>query len=169
MVFCAIFYSFLVFGKKQIVEIKRKWWKTFYTKKLFYRQKHKKKSISKNRVKSRLTLLFKELWSFFVFRKKKIYPRRWLWSKLFYAIFIFIKNFWLFIPRREVRTHSPDGVHLKVFPIYIALVNENWGFKNTNANRPFSNHRKPLSPEGKCLSTLPMGSNWFSLQLFLDR
>ena len=48
-------------------------------------------------------------------------------------------------PRREVRTHSPDGVHLKVFPIYIALVNENWGFKNTNVNRPFSNRRKPVS------------------------
>ena len=49
-----------------------------------------------------------------------------------------------FIPRREVRTHSPDGVHLTVFPIYMPLVNENWGFKNTNVNRPFSKYRKPL-------------------------
>jgi len=49
----------------------------------------------------------------------------------------------IFIPRREVLTHCPDGVHLKVFPIYIALVNENWGFKNTNVNRPFSSRRKP--------------------------
>ena len=47
-------------------------------------------------------------------------------------------------PRREVRTHSPDGVHLKVFPIYIAMVNENGGFKNTSVNRPFSNRRKTL-------------------------
>ena len=75
----------------------------------------------------------------------------------------------LFIPRREVRTQSPDGVQLKVFPIYIALVSENEGFKNTSVNRPFSNRRKTLSPEGKCLSTLPMGSIDFSLQLFLDR
>ena len=47
-------------------------------------------------------------------------------------------------PRRELRTHSPDGVHLKVFPIYIAMVNENGGFKNTSVNRPFSNRRKTL-------------------------
>ena len=50
----------------------------------------------------------------------------------------------IFIPRREVRTHSPDGVHLKVFPIYIALVNEKGGFKNASVNRPISNHRKTL-------------------------
>ena len=43
-----------------------------------------------------------------------------------------------------MRTHCPDGVQLKVFPIYIALVNENGGFKNTSVNRPFSNHRKTL-------------------------
>ena len=43
-----------------------------------------------------------------------------------------------------MRTHSPDGVQLKVFPIYIALVNENGGFKNTSVNRPFSNRRKTL-------------------------
>ena len=49
-----------------------------------------------------------------------------------------------FIPRREVRTQSPDGVQLKVFPIYIALVSENEGFKNTSVNRPFSNRRKTL-------------------------
>ena len=45
-----------------------------------------------------------------------------------------------FIPRRQ----SPDGVQLKVFPIYIALVSENEGFKNTSVNRPFSNRRKTL-------------------------
>ena len=45
---------------------------------------------------------------------------------------------------REVRTHCPDAVQLKVFPIYIALVIENGGFKNTSVNRPFSNHRKTL-------------------------
>merc|ERR1711954_320189 len=50
----------------------------------------------------------------------------------------------LFIPRREVRTHCPDGVQLKVFPIYIALVNEKGVFRNTNVNRPFSNRRKTL-------------------------
>ena len=70
----------------------------------------------------------------------------------------------MFIPRREVRTHSPDGVHLTVFPIYMPLVNENWGFKNTNVNRPFSKCRKPLSPEGRCERTLPMGSTWLSFQ-----
>ena len=43
-----------------------------------------------------------------------------------------------------MRTQSPDGVQLKVFPIYIALVNENEGFKNTSVNRPFSNRRKTL-------------------------
>ena len=43
-----------------------------------------------------------------------------------------------------MRTHSPDGVHLTVFPIYMPLVNENWGFKNTNVNRPFSKCRKAL-------------------------
>ena len=48
------------------------------------------------------------------------------------------------ILRREVRTHSPDGFHLKVFPISIALVNEKWGFKNTNVNDQFSNPREPL-------------------------
>ena len=44
---------------------------------------------------------------------------------------------------REFQT-LPRNVHLTVFPIYIELVNENWGFKNTNVNRPFSNCRKPL-------------------------
>ena len=63
----------------------------------------------------------------------------------------------LFIPSRDLRTYSPDGVHLKVFPIYIALVNENWGFKNTTVDRPFSNRRKTLSPEGKSGAN-PMGS-----------
>ena len=47
-------------------------------------------------------------------------------------------------PRGEVQTHSTDGVHLKVFPIYIPKVNENGGFKNTRVNRPFSNRRKTL-------------------------
>ena len=39
---------------------------------------------------------------------------------------------------------TSDGVYLTVFPVYMWLVNENWGFKNTNVNRPFLNHRKPL-------------------------
>ena len=43
----------------------------FTHKKRFYTQKHQKNSMSKNGVKSRLTLLFKELWVFFVFQKKK--------------------------------------------------------------------------------------------------
>ena len=50
---------------------------------------------------------------------------------------------WAF-PRREMWTHSPDGVHLTVSPIYMPLMNENSGFKNTNVNRPFSKYRKPL-------------------------
>ena len=63
-------------------------------------------------------------------------------------------------PRREVRTHSPDGVHWKVFPICIAMVNENGGFKNTSVNRPFSNRRQTLLPGW-------VGGDFFGSLIFL--
>ena len=37
--------------------------------------------------------------------------------------------------------------------INFCLDNEKWGFKNTNNVTPFFIRQKPLSPEGKCLST----------------
>ena len=40
-------------------------------KKCFHTEKHQINSMSKNGVKSRLTLLFKKLWAFFVFQKKR--------------------------------------------------------------------------------------------------
>ena len=69
----------------------------------------------------------------------------------------------LVIPRREVQTQSPDGFNMMVFPSYMSLVNENWSFLNTNVIRPFSK-RKPLSPEGMCLST-PAGVQLISFDL----
>ena len=40
-------------------------------KKCFHTDEHQKNSMSKNGVKSRLTLLFKKFWAFFVFQKKR--------------------------------------------------------------------------------------------------
>ena len=36
-----------------------------------------------------------------------------------------------------MRTHCPDGVQLKVFPIYIALVNGNGGFQKHQRKSTF--------------------------------
>ena len=60
------------------------------------------------------------------------------------ALLVKIVYPYIVYPPKGGATHSPDGVHLTVFPIYMPQVNENWGFKNTNIDRPFSKCRKPL-------------------------
>ena len=68
-------YVHFLFFRKKIHPRGWLWSKWFFGKfthkKRFYTQKHQKKSISKNGVKSRLALLFKELWAFLFFGRKK--------------------------------------------------------------------------------------------------
>ena len=82
--------------------------KFVHQKKRFYTQKHQKNPMSKNGIKNRLALLFRELWAFLFFRKNKINAKGWRRKKGGRGVkFFYQKKVLIFL--REIKTNFSRG------------------------------------------------------------